>query len=458
MVHLQVSLPLRRIGYTLLTLLILAVLIRGGRLAQVAWDSRYDGPREPYLQMVSPSGITVRWQSGTREIGVVRYGLEPDRLDRVRREDEPRISHEVRLTDLSPATRFYYSVGTEDAVFREGSDYWFLTAPSPGSAASTRFWVQGDPGWWNEGSRAVRESMLRWVEANPRPGRPFIDLWLTTGDNAYTSGRAREYQAALFEPYADLLRNIPYIPVYGNHDARRWAFFRIFSFPTAGECGGVASGSPRYFSFDYANIHFVVLDSESSDRGVDGSMMRWLRRDLELNRQPWLIALFHHPPYTRGSHDSDRRRDSRGRMFDMRERFLPVLEAADVDLVLSGHTHMYERSFLLSGHYGHSGSLQPEMIRDRSLGADPLYRKTAASVSHGGTVYAVVGSTSIVDEGPLDHPVMAVALRELGSLVVDVEGPKLIARFINDRGRESDLFGILKSPETPAKQVFLPDR
>ena len=65
-------------------------------------------------------------------------------------------------------------------------------------------------------------------------------------------------------------------------------------------------------------------------------MARWLKMDLERTRQDWIIAYFHHPPYTKGTHDSDKDSDSAGRMNDMRQTFLPVLEQGGVDLILTG--------------------------------------------------------------------------------------------------------------------------
>lgn len=67
-------------------------------------------------------------------------------------------------------------------------------------------------------------------------------------------------------------------PTYGNHDARRWVFFDIFTFPTKAESGGIASSSEHYYSFDYANIHFVMLDTQDSDRDIDGKMLTWLKK------------------------------------------------------------------------------------------------------------------------------------------------------------------------------------
>lgn len=440
---------LRWSRHLLLALVVLVALVGAGRMVQVAWDSRYVGPREPYLQVVSSEGITLRWQSGRREVGVVRYGTDPAQLDQVAREETARVSHEVRLGGLAPATRYYYSVGTEEAVFRGGADHWFHTAPPPGDGRPVRFWVQGDPGWWHAGSRAVRDAMLTWSAQHGRTTPP-VDLWLTTGDNAYNSGKAREFQAALFEPYADLLRNIPYLPIYGNHDARRWTYARAFSFPAAGEAGGVPSGSRRYFSFDYADVHVVVLDSEGGSLSARSPMLRWLREDLAAHQRAWTLVLFHHPPYSRGSHDSDRWRDSWGRMVDVRANVLPLLEAAGVDLVLSGHSHVYERSHLLACHYGASDTLRPEMILDGSGGGPQQpYRKPLGRATLSGTVYAVVGATSTLDHGPLDHPAHAVVRRELGSMVIDVAGQRLDAYYLNARGEVSDHFRIEKSAEIP---------
>ena len=107
------------------------------------------------------------------------------------------------------------------------------------------------------------------------------------------------------------------------------------------------SGTEAYYSFDYANIHVVCIDSSDSDWTKRGPMLKWLKADLEANHQDWLIAFCHHPPYTKGNHNSDNDRDSEARMRLMRETVLPVLEEHGLDLLLCGHSHSYERSFLL---------------------------------------------------------------------------------------------------------------
>lgn len=433
---------LRRGGWLLLFLLLALLLWQ-------AWlyvaDASYEGDRTVYLQMQTPEGMTLRWESEEPYTGVVRYGTSAGELQQQLVEQRPGTEHELRLQGLKPDTRYWYAVGSEQATQYGGSGTdWFVTAPKPGSARPVRFWVQGDPGRALPSTLAGRDALLEWIEEHPRQGLPFLDLWLTTGDNAYRYGRNSEFQEHLFDAYPKLLANIPYWPVHGNHDARRWAFYDIFTFPREGEAGGVPSGSEHFFSFDYGPVHFVVLDSHATDRSPDGEMLDWLKTDLGTTRQPWLVTLFHHPPYSKGSHDSDDEGDSSGRMIEMRENFLPVLEAAGVDLVLSGHSHVYERSFLLDCHYGDSESLKPSMLVDRGMGGEEPYRKPPGLTPHAGTVYSVVGSSAHADKGPLDHPVMAVAKRELGSLLVDVEGDTLTARFITPKGEVLDEYRIVK--------------
>src|SRR5687767_5402286 len=122
-------------------------------------------------------------------------------------------------------------------------------------------------------------------------------------------------------------------------------------------------------------------------------MLNWLEQDLAANTNDWIIAFFHHPPYTKGSHSSDREIEH----IEMRENVMPILESYGVDLVLGGHSHIYERSFLLSGHYNSSSTLAPGMIRDAGSGRPTdtgAYRKTSSGPNaNEGAVYVVAGSS-----------------------------------------------------------------
>lgn len=431
---------LKKVAVYLSAGLALLLLLYGlGRFTHIALDSFITGERGPYLQMVASDSITVRWQTTAPRRQEVRYGPSPGQLERVVRETVPVERHELRLTGLLPDQRYYYGIYQDNQPVHAGEQFWFYTAPPQQTERPVRFWITGDQGLPGDLQRQVRDAALAWVRHNPRPVREGFDLWITTGDNAYPSGSNAQFQAGFFLPYQNLLRTVPVWPAYGNHDARRWVFFQIFSFPQQAEAGGLTSGTEQYYSFDYGPVHVVMLDSQSSDLDPDSPMLRWLQRDLQATTRPWKIAVMHHPPYTKGSHDSDNPRDSGGRMRDIRQNLLPILEQAGVQLVLSGHSHMYERSYLLRCHYGASTTLQDAMRVNPVPEPGVTYRQR-------GTVYAVVGSSSRLDRGPLNHPAMAVAKHTAGSLIVDIDRQGLQAVMIDQLGQMQDRFTLQNLP------------
>jgi hypothetical protein len=185
----------------------------------------------------------------------------------------------------------------------------------------------------------------------------------------------------VFDVFPAMLRKSVLWSTLGNHDgytadsaSQTGPYYDIFSLPRSGEAGGLASGTEAYYSFDYANIHFICLESFETNRSTSGPMLTWLRNDLANTTQPWIVAFFHHPPYSKGSHDSDTEIELK----EMRQNALPILENAGVDLVLSGHSHSYERSFLIDGHYGTSGTFSTAMKKNGGSGRENgtgAYRK-----------------------------------------------------------------------------------
>jgi 3',5'-cyclic AMP phosphodiesterase CpdA len=286
-----------------------------------------------------------------------------------------------------------------------------------------------------------------------------LDAWLMLGDNAYDNGTDAEYQRGLFAMYPATLAQAALWPTLGNHDTAgstnppaNLPYFLMFSLPTAAEAGGRPSGTERYYSFDVGDIHFVCLDSQTSSRAADGAMLRWLADDLASTRRTWIVAYWHHPPYSRGGHDSDVAAPSP----EMRQNVVPVLEAGGVDLVLAGHSHVYERSFLIDGHYGRSGTFAPSMRVDGGDGredGDGAYEKPRARTPNAGAVYVVAGSSASVSSwtggstalvNPTPHAVMRVSLRALGSLVIDADPERMDVVFVRETGAVDDYFTIRK--------------
>ncbi len=391
--------------------------------------------------------MTLRWRTSSATGSRVRFGTALASLDGSISSATATTEHSVTLTGLVPNTLYYYAVGNLAGDLAGGADYFFYTAPTAGTRQPMRFWVLGDAGTGSAGQMAVRNAFFNFA------GTRYTDLLLLLGDNAYNNGTEAEYQARHFDIYQNLLRSTVSFSTVGNHDTAQQSnpdiattpYFLMFDHPAAGEAGGVPSGTEKYYAFDYGNVHFVCLDSMTSDRSVNGAMLTWLEADLAQNTADWLVAFFHHPPYSKGSHDSD----TEGLLIDMRANALPVLEANGVDLVLSGHSHSYERSYLLDGHYGSSGTLTPAMKLDggsgREDGSGAYLKPGAGPVSRQGAVYVVPGSAGQISGGSLNHPAMFVSLNQLGSFVLDVDGQRLDARFVTDTGAINDHFTLLKS-------------
>lgn len=403
--------------------------------------------RGPYLQQGTESGIIICWATDAPIQGRVWYGTDPDRLALTLGETTTTCNHKVELSGLTPDSKYYYSVGTRAGVQEGGTKNYFVTAPSkdlaPELVRPLRIWAVGDAGRGNDVAALVRDGYLKFT------GTRHTDLWLMLGDNAYETGTFDEYQHGVFEMYPELLRSSVLWTAIGNHDAgsassllQTGPYYELFTLPTRAESGGVASGTAAYYSFDYGNIHFICLDSYGSDRSLTGRMFTWLAHDAASSDKDWKFAFWHHPPYTKGSHDSDIETE----LIEMRERALPILENAGVDIVLGGHSHSYERSYLIDGHYGISDSFTLEMKKDGGSGREDesgAYQKRH-STSHEGTVYIVAGTSGLADSVST-HPAMHTSLSIPGSLVLDVHGKRLDVTFIDDGGEVKDYFTLKRT-------------
>jgi hypothetical protein len=400
--------------------------------------------RGPYLQMGTPTSVVVRWRTDRLLDRHVLYGADSNALTLAAVSPSLGLDHSVTLTNLLPDTRYYYAIGATGTNFAGGPDYSFVTAPIVGKP--TRIWVLGDSGTANGDAAAVRNAYYNFAGTRP------TDLWLMLGDNAYPNGTDAEYQAAVFNMYPTMLRQCVLWSAIGNHEyysatgPESFAYLNIFDLPRNGEAGGVASGTEKFYSFNYGNIHFVCLDSMTSGRSVSGPMLGWLEQDLAANANHWLIAFWHHPPYTKGSHNSDSEIELR----QMRESALPLLEAYGVDLVLAGHSHCYERSLFLHGHYGRSDTLAEQMIKNegsgRTNGSGAYVRPASGVGASQGTVYVVAGSSGQATFAQPDwpHPAMFDSRLQLGSLVLDIDGERLDAKFLRETGEVADYFAIIK--------------
>lgn len=418
--------------------------------------------RGPYLQMVNGEGATLRWRTDTPTDTRLEVGTRYGHYSQAVSDPTPTTEHEIRIEGLKEDTRYYYRFGSSTGALQHGKDNYFTTAPPPATQRRIGVAVFGDCGtndWFNR-------SLSLWAYRRHVKDHP-AELMLLLGDNAYYDGLDHEYQKQFFGPFCStLLKNHALFPAPGNHEYANnpgrqkdhaIPYYAIFSVPQQAECGGVPSRSESFYSYNWGNIHFLSLDSYGEhDSGTTrlydtlGTQVQWVKKDLEANQQQWTIVYWHHPPYTMGSHNSDREAE----LVKIRQNFLRVLERYGVDLVISGHSHTYERSYLLHGHYGDEASFDPRrhVLNSPSGGqgkdgkATPY--TTSASGPRQGTIYVVAGSSGAsgrVQEG-YPHNALPFSQNTGGMFYFEVQGNRLDARFIRKNGTIGDRFTLIKTP------------
>lgn len=423
--------------------------------------------RGPYLNIGTPTSMVVRWRTTGSEIGHVAYGTDMNNLTDTIVEGASTTEHEVNVTGLSADTKYYYSVGANGTGYTQPQEsYYFKTSPEHGTVQPIRVWAIGDFG---NGSQAQLDVKTGYTE---HFGDVHTDVWLWLGDNAYGDGTDQEYQEKVFEVYPEILRNTVTWPCPGNHDYgsvdlfNNGPYFDIMTLPTNGEAGGMPSGEESYYSFDHGNAHFISINSEYLPWILtnNSALQTWLEQDLQNTMADWIIAFWHQPPYSKGTHDSD---DGFSRMQFMRQNVVPMLEQYGVDLILSGHSHSYERSYLINGHYGTSNTWNPATMLVNGTSGNPNQSSSYQKYYDGdspnlGAVYAVVGCSGQKGDGshPLNHPVMYMSTEDYhGSMVIDINGSELNAKFIDTTGTVLDEFVILKSEGPSALSEYeLEDR
>lgn len=416
--------------------------------------------RGPYLQAATPTSIVIRWRTDVPTTSRVQFGNSFTALNQSIDDNNAVTDHEIIVNGLSPQTRYFYSVGSTSATYQGDADNFFMTTPSSGTLGKYRFGVLGDCGVNSAIQGNVRDRLAEYLGDN------YMNALLLLGDNAYSFGTDPEYQSGFFNHYkGNFLKRTPLYPTPGNHDYNNDTFdrqndhkipyFDIFTMPAHGEAGGVPSGTESYYSYDYGNVHFLSLDSygreDQATRLYDtlGKQVQWLKADLAANtNKGWVVAYWHHPPYSQGSRNSE----TDPEMTAIRENFIRILERSGVDLILCGHSHVYERTKLIKGHYDKKNTFDAAVHNisqssgkyDGSDNSCP-YMKTSSALR--GTVYVVTGSAGQLGAPSAGWPHNAMYYADYehgGSMLLEVEGNRLDAKWINADGQIRDKFTIEK--------------
>jgi len=415
--------------------------------------------RGPYLQMGTENSMQIKWRTENLADSQVKFGITPFYQNSQITDTTQTFNHTITLNGLSPNTTYYYSIGTSTQIFESSPINYFITAPPIGSIKKSRFWITGDCGTGVATQTNIKNQFLTYV------GNQYIDGWLLLGDNAYSFGLDTEYQTKFFAPYQNdrLMKQTVIWPSPGNHDYANLTarqndhiipYYDIFNVPTKAEVGGVASGKEYYYSYNYANIHFVSLDSYGQEFGLrlydtlQNAQVNWLKQDLAANTQKWTILYWHHPPFTMGSHNSDIEPE----LINIRQNLLPIIEKYKVDMILCGHSHIYERSKLMKGYFGFEANFNQIYNQSTSNGkydgsTDSCPYLKSSDLPNQGIIYVVAGSAGwpagIQPSYPHEALPYSIYLKS-GSLYLEIEDNRLDAKWISETGSVDDKFTILK--------------
>ncbi len=399
---------------------------------------------------------------------------------------EPRLNYTAILTGMSLHKTYYYRVRGNGQILAEG---YFQTRKPRGAA--TRFVTFGDNSFGDVSDRAIAYQTYK--------ARP--DFVMNTGDNVYDDGLENEYNRYFFPVYnnsesgptvgAPLLRSVPFYTVIANHDVHQkdalnhpvadfaknpdsLAYYTAMSLPLNGPEPSQVSpmvgpdtllaafrrtAGPRFprqanYSFDYADAHFLCLDSNVYVDPTDAALQAWIEKDLAGTDAVWKFVVYHHPAFNVGAEHYQ----------EQHMRVLaPLFEKHGVDIALHGHEHTYQRTKPLK--FAPTGASKAAAVntKDRRVPGVFSLDEVFDGKTHtkpNGVIYITTGAggkhlydvdytgdpAKWVHPDDGNTPYVANFISDRHSLtVIELDGGKLMMTQIDENGQEVDRMTITKS-------------
>ena len=353
---------------TTVAIVVLAVLVTGGYVYKDAIQSRIartaavvsgqeikpllDSESRYIRQIVAQDNSisrTIMWQSDNSEAdAVIEYRLEGAEksqtigaTDKAFTDDgSTTYIHEATLTGLTPNTKYEYRVGY-------GTDRrsdWYRLETAGASVYDVLIYPDSQSGDYSQWEEIVKSSALR----NPRTA-----LYISMGDLVDNGEHAYQWRTWL-NSIKPLSANVPLATTLGNHEMytldwkmrEPYAYLNYFAVPPNGN----EIFNRRYYSYDFGDVHYVVLDTQLYESNHEDNhdthhpdlydvQIQWLRQDLAANIKKWTVVLMHRDPF---QYAFDRPGASRDVGFNEEGvLFMPIFDEFNVDLVLSAHLHSY---------------------------------------------------------------------------------------------------------------------
>ena len=292
--------------------------------------------RSPYIQNLTTSSVTIVWTTAEGGPSEVRYG--PGNTNLIVPATSTYFTtpssapydryyvHQATLTGLAADTVYQYAIFTNGVNLTPGGLATFRSG-KPATASTFRFAVFGDSG---DGSQNQKDVATRLLQVQP-------NLALHAGDIVYPEASYGLFEANYFKIYKDFLKSTWLAPSMGNKDVmynNGKSFTDVFVNPTN---AALDSHKELYYSFDYGNAHFTVLNNFFGMANVGSAQYNWMVNDLATTNKFWKFVVFHQPPYTTDTSQQLRTNDA------VVNNLVPLFEKYNVDIVFGGHWHYYER-------------------------------------------------------------------------------------------------------------------
>jgi hypothetical protein len=323
---------------------------------------------EPYLLNVTPTSIQIHWEIAKGQ-SHVRYGEDKSLGNEIIVHGKSR-KQQVELAGLRADTYYYYQIESGNRIFGPNK---FKTAPL--GEKKVTFCVYGD--------NRIKDTSFQY----PHPHGEIIagiqrdnpDFFINTGDIFKTGVDTLLFMEDFFLGAKDLIAYTPMFLAIGNHeyigDPQANATKKYFAFPD----------DQTWYKVEYGKIQFLFLDSTqllytwNKKSRIKRSALeirktdqyKWLKDNLKKPKPTWRIVVMHHHIFSSGIFGTDNL---------LVETLVPLFEKYNVDLVLAGHEHNYERSekdgitYILTG--GGGSYLRPVNVKSNS------YQKSAAAEFH----------------------------------------------------------------------------
>ncbi len=327
--------------------------------------------RFPYLQSAQADSLSILWRTSVGAASKVRYKATgaadwQEQSGTVKVINDTTVENLVTLRGLQYGTTYAYQVLTDGQQLADGEELRFRSSVSPTDSVFV-FFAAGDIGEAVEdGGTPDKLGKTMWAHNSD------YQLGVLLGDIIYPDGQAEGYDQHLFPYFKNVFARTPVWPVPGNHD---WGS----DYETNYALQWKLPGNEHYYSFDQGKVHFVAIDTKMGGLYNYDEQVAWLRSDLAAaqGKYDWLIVFLHH-----NGKSCTYKNDYEGVV-----SLYPIFDQYNVDMVLNGHAHTYERLKPMNGkgevatqQTDHSSYLDPEGFisitagsggKLRGVGTDP---------------------------------------------------------------------------------------